>query len=174
MESNIIEIDITKEMLAEAQERNKKFLSKYGHVGTHRLNKDKQRITGYLAEAAIKNFCGIEYSDEDTVDFKHEETTFDSKAQGCNSKPKEYFVATLYEEQKNRNVDYYIFSRVQNDWKKVWICGFISKKEFFKKAKLIKAGTKNNNFTYDQSRFEIEYKMLKAITELGKVNAKQS
>jgi len=172
MQNNIIEIEITDEMLEEAKKRNKKFLEKYGHIGTHRLNKDKQRITGYLAEAAIKNFCKIEYSNEDSVDFKHKETTFDSKAQGCNSKPKEYFVATLYEEQKNRNVDYYIFSRVQNDWKKVWICGFISKKDFFKNAKLIKAGTKNNNFTYDQSRFEIEYKKLKSIVELENVNEK--
>lgn len=168
----MIEIDITKEMLDEAKNRNTAFQKKYGNIGTHRLDKDKQRITGYLAEAAIKHFCGMDYSDEDSVDFKHNGVTFDSKAQGCNSKPKEYFVATLYEEQKRRNVDYYIFSRVKNDWTKVWICGFASKEDFFKKAKLIQAGTKNNNFTYDQSRFEIEYKKLDSIEQLENVCAK--
>lgn len=170
----IQEVAITGEMLDEAKKRNASFEKKYGNIGTHRINKSKQRMTGYLAEVAIKRLCGVEYSDEDSVDFKYNGVTLDSKAQGCNSKPKEYYVATLYEEQKARDVDLYIFSRVKNDWSKVWVCGFLSKEEFFKKSKLIPAGTENNNFTYDQSRFEIEYSKLKSIKDLEKINEKQS
>lgn len=168
----IREVDITKEMLNEAKKRNEEFQKKYGHVGTHRVDKSKQRITGYLAEVAIKYLCNLDYSDEDSVDFKYNGITLDSKAQGCNSKPKDYYVATLYEEQKNRDVDYYIFSRVKNDWSKVWICGFLSKNDFLKQSRLVKAGTKNNNFTYDQSRFELEYSNLKSIDNLGEINEK--
>ena len=71
-----------------------------------------------------------------------------------------HYNATLYEEQKDRQADYYIFSRVKNDFTVVWICGIASKKKFFKIATLKKAGTKNNIFTYDQSRYETQYKDL--------------
>jgi hypothetical protein len=94
------------------------------------------------------------------VDFLLDDSTIDSKAQGCNSKPLDFYSATLYEEQKNRDADYYIFSRVQNDFSKAWICGIASNKKFFQIATLKHAGTKTNNFTYDQSRYEVQYNQL--------------
>ena len=78
----------------------------------------------------------------------------------CNSKPLDNYVGTLYEEQKTRDVDYYIFSRIKNDFSIAWICGVISKKDFFDLSILVEAGTTNNNFTYDQSRYEIQYSKL--------------
>lgn len=123
-------------------------------------------MTGYLAEACIRSkFPSIKYSDDYNVDFMLEANTIDSKAQGCNSKPKDFFSATLYEEQKNRTTDYYIFSRVKNDFSVVWICGIISKKKFFQIAELKEAGHHTNNFTYDQSRYEVQYKDLKGVDE---------
>jgi hypothetical protein len=41
-----------------------------------------------------------------------------------------------------------------------WICGIISKKKFFQIAKLKEAGHQTNNFIYDQSRYEVQYKDL--------------
>lgn len=160
--ASIISIPITKEIYQEAQKRNDQYLSRFGHLGTHRTDKSRQRMTGYLAEASIiATFPTIQYSDNDDVDFiLDSHTTIDSKAQGCNVKPREYFSATLYEEQKNRNTDYYIFSRVKNDFSITWICGIISKKKFFQIAKLKEAGHQTNNFIYDQSRYEIQYKDL--------------
>jgi hypothetical protein len=160
----IISINITKNIFNEAYKRNEKYKAKYGNCGTHRINKDRQRMTGYLAEACISHrFPQIQYSEIDNVDFTLGTLTMDSKAQGCNSKPLLSYVATLYEEQKNRPVDFYIFSRVKNDFSTAWICGIISKHKFFELSRLIPAGTKNNNFTYDQSRYEIQYKDLENI-----------
>ena len=45
----MVEVEVTKFMLDEANQRNKKFYEMFGHAGTHRLNKQRQRITGYLA-----------------------------------------------------------------------------------------------------------------------------
>lgn len=161
---DIITVNITPEIYAEASQRNEEYRKKFGNKGTHRLNKDRQRMTGYLAEASIRSvFPGFTYSDNDIVDFIFGSITIDSKAQGCNSKPLKNYVATLYEEQKHRNVDYYIFSRINNDFKTAWICGIISKDKFFQLAKLIPAGTANNNFVYDQSRYEIQYHQLDNI-----------
>ena len=128
---NILAINITPEIYQEAENRNLSYKNKYGNSGTHRLNKDRQRMTGYLAEASIKSyFPQLNYSDNDNVDFIIDSITIDSKAQGCNTKPLDNYVGTLYEEQKTRDVDYYIFSRVKNDFSVAWICGAISKKDF--------------------------------------------
>ena len=162
----MIEIKITSDILTEAQKRNDTYYQRFGHVGTHRTNKDRQRMTGYLAEACIRSkFPTIEYSDNYDVDFVFHQYTIDSKAQGCNTKPKDYFSATLYEEQKNRKTDYYIFSRVKNDFSVAWICGIISKKRFFQIAELKEAGHQTNNFIYYQGRYEVQYKDLKQIDQ---------
>ena len=163
-DKDFLEVFITKEMMKEAEERNLLFYRKYGNRGTNRLDKKNQRITGYLAEVAINTcFNKIKYSDNDEVDFvsfKKNKITFDSKAQGCNTKPKINYVGTLYENQKNRNCDVLIFSRVKNTHDVVWITGFMPKQQFLEVSKLIPKGVKNNNFTYDESRYELEYSQL--------------
>lgn len=161
---DLITVNITSPIYAEASKRNAEYQKRFGNIGTHRLNKDRQRMTGYLAEASIRSvFPVFAYSDNDIVDFIFDSITIDSKAQGCNSKPLPHYSATLYEEQQKRDVDYYIFSRVKNDFKIAWICGIISKDKFFEISKLIPAGTANNNFVYDQSRYEISYNQLDSI-----------
>lgn len=156
-----IEIDITSEMILLAEKRNTEFLNKYGNFGTHRLDNSKQRMTGYLAEIAVKfAYPDFKFSNDPNVDFVYLDMTIDIKAQGCNSIPKPHYVATLYEEQAFRPVDIYIFVRVKNDQTKVWITGFLSKKLFLEQAKLIPAGTKNNNFVYDEPRYELAYSEL--------------
>tara|TARA_B100002019_G_scaffold207167_1_gene179902 strand:- start:1198 stop:1728 length:531 start_codon:yes stop_codon:yes gene_type:complete len=157
----IIEVDITSDIFNEAKARNEEYYNRFGNQGTHRTNKERQRMTGYLAESCIHNtFPSIKYSDDYSVDFILDNKTIDSKAQGCNSKPLDFYSATLYEEQRNRDTDYYIFSRIKNDFSKGWICGIASKQKFFQLATLKPAGTKTNNFTYDQSRYELQYKNL--------------
>jgi len=157
----MIEVKVTPEIWEEAKRRTSEAAERFGDRGTHRLNSDRQKTTGYLAEVCINHeFPNIKYSDDLNVDFHFNSMSLDAKSQGCNSKPLGYYSATLYEEQKKRSADYYIFNRVKNDFSKVWICGVISKERFFQIAKLKKAGTKTNNFTYDQSRYEIEYKDL--------------
>lgn len=162
----MLEVHITQSMLKEAELRNKTFYNRFGNSGTHRTDNKKQRMTGYLAEVAIKHsFPVFTYSDDDIVDFIFRDIKIDSKAQGCNVKPLAKYSATLYEEQKRRPADYYIFSRVKNDFTLCWICGIISKTKFFKIAKLQDAGTLTNNFVYDQSRYEIQYSDLADINK---------
>jgi len=159
----MIEVQVTEEILEDAKSRNKDFFQKFGNRGTYRNNKE-QRMTGYIAESCIKKMFDVfQYSQDINVDFNLDNLTIDSKAQGCNSKPLDYYSATLYEDQKERSTDYYIFSRVKKDFTTAWICGIISKIKFFKIAKLQPKGTKTNNFTYDQSRYEVKYKDLADI-----------
>ena len=62
-------INITPDIYQEAEQRNLSYKKKYGNTGTHRLNKDRQRMTGYLAEASIRSyFPQLNYSDNDNID----------------------------------------------------------------------------------------------------------
>ena len=156
----MIEVIITPEILAEAKERNDRYYKRFGNSGTHRTNKERQRMTGYLAEACIHHtFPEIKYSEDYFVDFILDSSTIDSKAQGCNSKPLDFYSATLYEEQKNRDTDYYIFSRVKNDFSHCLDMWNGIKQKFFQIATLKEAVHKTNNFTYDQSRYELYNKL---------------
>jgi hypothetical protein len=170
--NDILEVKITPEMFKEAEERNAIFERKFGKYGTHRIehNRRKIRMTGYLAEVAIKHTIHIlRYSDEVQYDFKSQKNkTFDSKSQGCNFKPHIDYIGTLYEDQQNREVDYYIFSRVKNDFSVAWLCGFIPKSEYLQKAEFITKGTRVKNITYDTSRFALEYQNLYKIDYLIK------
>lgn len=162
-----LEVDTDRAMIQRAKERDKSFQSKYGSSGTHRTDKSRQRITGYLAEEAIKFvFPELAFSDNDEVDFVYEDKTFDSKAQGCNTPPAMDYDGTVYEEQKKREVNFYIFSRVSNDSKKVWIAGIICKAKFFETAKLLKAGSANMNFRIDQSRYSLPYERMQRPSSL--------
>jgi len=155
--SGFLEITVTHEIYQVAQNRNEEFFAICGNKGRLRDN-ESQRMTGFLAEAAINSvlpFLG--FSNDSRFDFIFGNLTFDAKATGCNGPPRPDFDAMLYEYQMERNVDYYIFNRVKNDFSKVWITGFVSKKDFMKMAKYIPAGQKNQNFTYDQPRFTVQY-----------------
>ena len=169
--TGFIEVSVTQEMRDSAEKRNKEFYNRLGNVGTHRTDKSRQRTTGYLAEMAVNSvYPKLNFSEDPKIDFTYKQITFDVKAQGCNSAPALDYVGTLYEEQRAREVDMYIFTRVKNDFTKVWVTGLISKKDFLSTARLIPAGTRNNNFRYDQSRYEIEYsKLIKPTLFVGRL-----
>jgi hypothetical protein len=169
--TGFIEVDVTSDMIEKTESRNETFFKRLGNTGTHRIGHTRQRVTGYLAEMAVKEiYPKLEFSQDPNIDFVFGKITFDVKAQGCNSEPMSNYVGTLYEEQASRAVDLYVFTRVRNDSKKVWVTGLISKPHFFDLAKLVPAGKVNNNFKYDQSRYEIEYnKLIKPGKFLGKI-----
>ena len=61
----MIEIKVTSEILEEAKRRTSEAAKRFGDRGTHRLNSDRQKSTGYLAEVCINHeFPDIKYSDD--------------------------------------------------------------------------------------------------------------
>jgi len=162
--SDALLVEVTPDILEEAKERNKKFFNSFGNSGTHRMDKDNQRITGYLAEAAINHSIPtLTYSNNNAYDFINPiGKTFESKAQSGNGKPYPYFAATTYPEQE-LPCDFLIFSRVLNNLSKVYICGFISIPDYKRIRQYIEANTPNNNFMYKEARWQITLDQLKNI-----------
>ena len=46
----MIEVIITSEILEEAKKRNQEYFDRFGHSGTHRTNKERQRMTKFDRE----------------------------------------------------------------------------------------------------------------------------
>lgn len=162
-EFKTVQVDL--EILAAAQRRNDQAFHKFGHMGTHRHDKKKQRETGFIAEAAIKLrlLPHFEFSTDNRYDLIFRGITFDVKAVGCNTEPLPGYPATLYQEQAPREVDWYIFGRVMNDRSMVFACGCIMRSAYLKAAMLVPAGARNSNFTYDNPRYELPYQRLHSI-----------
>lgn len=165
-----IEIDIDNSMLKEAQERDDFFINLYGPGNTHREDTKTCRKNGYLGEIAVKKaYPKLEYNLTHNHDFNFNNLTFDVKSLSCNSQPKPDYVGIVYEDLKEKIVDYYIFTRITNDLKKIWINGFISHKDFFEKSKYMPVGSNivtGSSFKYEQSRYVLEYNKMLGVKQL--------
>jgi hypothetical protein len=161
-DNDIIDVFVTQEMIKEAEARIEYFDKKYKHkngVGTYRKEKN-QKMTGYLAEAAVNHkFDKLKYytEDDDRHDFISKAgITFNVKSLGCKCRPKPNFVANVYTDGKYFS-EWYIFARVKYDFSVVWIAGIIPKDEFLKKAVIREKGYQGANFVYREPRFELEF-----------------
>lgn len=114
---------------------------------------------GKLGEQVIAKYLGIDtpidtynydmmYGDK-RIEVKTKETTVP-------------FVKPNYEcsvngANPNQNCDYYAFIRILSDHSRAWICGFISRKEYFEKAKFHKKGDHDpsNNFTFHATSYNL-------------------
>lgn len=165
--TDALRVKVTPDILDEATKRNKQFYGSFGNSGTHRMDKDNQRITGYLAEVAIKHSIPtLSYSTDIAYDFVNQiGRTFESKSQSGSSAPMPYFTATTYPEQQ-LPCNFLIFSRVLNDLSKVYICGFISVPEYKRIRQWIEPNTPNNNFVYKEPRWGIQLEQLRNINQL--------
>lgn len=153
---HFIQVGIFKDLLAEADKRNRQFLARYGTAKTCRTESSIHRMVGYIAECLVKRvFVPLNYSKDDAYDFEFNGATFDSKAQGTNRDPSLNGIYSVYEYQRNTKADFFIFSSVKNDFSEAWIVGFIPTGEFFRKAKLMPKGHKGKNFTYNEARYDI-------------------
>lgn len=67
-----------------------------------------------------------------------------------------------------QNCDVYVFTRVQKDFSRGWILGYMNKNEYFDKAVYLKKGEidNSNNFTVKSNCYNIKISELYDINEL--------
>lgn len=155
-------VKITPEMIEEANKRNEVYKNQFGTKGTRLAEKDEKiRKTGYIGEQIVKKvFPKLHFSSDPDIDLCYNGLNFDVKSVGCNGEPKAEYVGTVFSHEGKKHCNFFIFTRILNDYSGGWVTGIISKKDFFKKCIEVKAGTKNNNFTYEHDRYTIEYRHL--------------
>jgi hypothetical protein len=127
------------------------------------------------AAGALAEICFFDYFKEigkEIIHSKHYDYDFilnqkkiEVKAMRVNTTPSLLHHCNLSTHNLRQRCDYYCFISVMNDFTKVFINGYISKKDFFDNAVLHLEGEKDNNFTYKCDTMTMTIAQLKQLND---------
>jgi hypothetical protein len=141
----IIEEADKKKIIDESQARgrlnSRTIVDGEGNIGGFGGEHIVQKYLPFLKPASVRN---KEYVNFDFVLPNGKRVDVKSKG-NCKVAPTIDYDCTIPVNQKNQQTDFYIFTRISSDVSKGWICGIISKKNFFEVCKLRKKGEPYNN-----------------------------
>tara|TARA_R100001244_G_scaffold59445_1_gene50001 strand:+ start:678 stop:1217 length:540 start_codon:yes stop_codon:yes gene_type:complete len=135
----------------------------------------QDQLTGMLGEIMVKQLFKIkhEWSDgfDGGYDLKLGDLKFDVKTMLRKVDPEPDYVFNVLEFQKDLDSDAYIFCSINKRTSMLWVCGWISKEEFFKKAEKFEKGKKRerkdgSKMKLKANNFEIKIKELNPIQPL--------
>ena len=119
-DSDIVEIPVTKEMLALAKEKAKKM----GCLNSHSMMKGERNVEGVLGELAVLAFLPqATYVDNYDYDLRIGKITIDVKTKRLNRKPQLYYDCSIYGYNPNQDCHLYLFAGVKADHSVVWLSG---------------------------------------------------
>lgn len=135
----VIEIDVTEEQLKRAETRFE-FEELRGSI-----TKGDGNLAGALGEVVVLDLLkqrGNKVVDISTYDYdlKANGLTIDVKSKRINVPPRGDFRVTVSGWNTKQRCDYYMFTHVMGDMSKVYVGGYMSKKDFFDKARFYKKG----------------------------------
>ena len=101
---------------------------------------EKEQLTGIIGQTVFADLIGEERPDGSTgfdggKDFVINGKTVDIKTMTRKVPVKDFYVHNFVGYQKEYEVDYYVFASYNTTNRILTICGYISKEEFFQKAK---------------------------------------
>jgi len=139
----------------------------FGKRGYDDGNK-KEQLIGIIAENTVKNYLGLELLNpkgyDEGFDLIYNGMLTDIKSMSRNVYPKYYYVNNLFDVQLKHKAEAFIFTSLNIKEKVLSICGWITKKEFKKKAIFYSKGTQRirgkENFKLRSDNWEIENKDL--------------
>ena len=153
----MIQVEIKKEWVEEAKKKAKEM----GHL-RHSILKGNGNLTGFVGEFMVADFLKAKI--ENTYDYDITKCDFkiDVKSKKCTSIPKPEYDCSVPAYNTKQKCDYYVFTRIMDDFKTGWICGIISKENFFKNARLYKKGEvdKSNWMEFKEDSYNMEIKDL--------------
>jgi hypothetical protein len=126
-------------------------------------------VREYLRKKKIKAKFPKEFSID--FDINANNLKLEIKSKRCKNTPFSNYEGSTpcYYDQK---CDYYIFTRVRKDWKRIWIMGCISKKDFHESRKIQKGNSYrgSNRVFYKSDSHIIPYYKCQSINSFIKEN----
>lgn len=138
---NIIEVEITKEMISQAKQRSEEM-----GVIKNSITKGEGNIAGFLGEEIANVALKGKISHTYNYDIIKDDKKIDVKTKRCTSAPRPHYECSIAELSTHQRCDAYVFVRVEwfkenpNAWKRGWILGQISKDEYFENACYLEKG----------------------------------
>ena len=161
---NIIECDVSKEMLDRATRRAKDMGNLKGSV-----EKGKGNIYGFLAEEVVSSYLNVPILDDYQYDMIYKDVKIDVKAQASEFRPLPHYEVTVYDWNTRQECDIYVFVRVDRyKFDKAWIVGWEGKEKYFDRATLYRKGDidPSNNYRYKDNKWNVEISTLRDIEKI--------
>lgn len=127
------------------------------------ITKGGGNLAGFLGEelvlASSERFTEANTYDYDIVLDSRYSIEVKTKRQTSKLPPKSTYEASITNFNPYQLTDYYIFTRVTNDYSIGWVLGIISKNEFFNKASFHRKGELDttNNFEFKCDCYNLPY-----------------
>lgn len=163
LDSHILEVKVTKEMLAIAKEKAEQM----GCLNRHSMMKGERNIEGVLGELAALTFLpNAVWQDTHDYDLTVGKITIDVKTKRLTRKPRLYYDCSIYGYNPNQNCHLYLFAGVDPEHTKVWLNGFIPKSDFYEKAEFFPAGSDRGNVVYKKDNYVVKVSQLLRVEML--------
>ena len=162
-----VEINYTDAQYARADQRAREL-----GVLKHSITNGKSNIWGMLGEEIIRDLLKCSDSTDiynyDLMTPKGKRLEIKTKKTVLTIPPKYYFECSVCAHNTNQQCDMYVFLRVSTSCKKAWVCGYMERDDFFKKARYFKKGDRNysNNHTIGASCYNLNVSELKNVVDL--------
>lgn len=164
----MVELPFTSSQVSRARKKAEKLGSLYNSI-----TKGKGNLAGYLGEIVTAKYIEGKLiscnkgSDKFKFDLKWNGKTIECKTKRRSVDPLPEYDASIADASTHQTPDIYAFLSITIDKKtkkikKVWLCGFITKEDFFNKAEFIKRNTwdKSNGFRCKQDMWNLPYSEL--------------
>ena len=130
------EMPVKPEWVREAEKKAKKM-----GILKNSILKGEGSVAGFIGEFAFVHFIKTKYPEHSISinntydsDIIYEGWKLECKTKQTNGKSQHKWEASVAKSNPNQKCHVYVFVRVSYDRKKAWICGWMSKKEYFDKA----------------------------------------
>ena len=169
----LIEFNIPPEMLEEAIKDGEAL----GEL-RNSITRGEGNTAGILGEMVAAKVTGYQRKstrDYDLVNPNNPEDTADVKTKLCASAPESHFENSIAAYNTMQKCGKYIFVRVSKDYAKAWVCGELTKDEYFKKAVFIQQGQYDprNRWRCHADCYNVAMSELKPVTVLKEEEKKE-
>ena len=135
----------------------------------------QDQLTGMIGEIMIKQMFKVEHKWDEGFDggydMKIGDIKFDIKTMARSVDPQPDYVFNILEYQKDLDSDAYIFASINKRTNMLYVCGWILKEDFFKKAEKFEKGKKRkrkdgSKMKLKANNFEIKISELNDFSDL--------
>ena len=135
------EMEIKKEWIEEASSKAEEM----GNLNNS-ITYGKGNVSGFLGEImTLHSLYEGEICNTYDFDILYRDKKLDVKTKRTGAVPKGYYDCSVAAYNTRQNCSHYIFTRILNDLSKGWVLGWMSKKDYFNKARLLKKGEQDGD-----------------------------
>ena len=153
------EIRITENMKIRAKEKHSKIIIDAKKDKRRFASESKRLLYGYLGEAIVIDYYGVDDIDDYEYDIILGEYKVDVKSISCKFRPPMNYLAAVnsceIDGEHRQDADIYMFVRIREDCNVAWLVGFIECDRFFNMSTYLDNGDTYHGMTFEKANMNV-------------------